>query len=68
MATGPNLSSKPFVHPTWALLAKRRDFQKQRSENKQSIRTEEIILLHLHIGNLGIRVLFEAAEDLVVGL
>lgn len=55
---GPILINKSFVHPTWAPCFKHQDFIKLRSANKQPIRSEELILLYLRIGNQCILVWF----------
>lgn len=55
---GHNLIKRAFIHPTWALRVKRWDFVKLRSANKQTTRSERVILLNLQLGNIPIRVWF----------
>lgn len=64
--TGFILIEKSFLHPTWMSRIKRRRFLKMRSANLQSIRTEEVIILHISIGVLCIQVWFGVAADLAV--
>lgn len=66
-STGPNLTSKFFLYPTWVPPAMRRDFLKHRNANKQPTSLEKASLLHLQMDDVRICMWFAVVEDLGVG-